>query len=376
MSLISVKQVLSKKDLKAFIRFGTRLYKNHPCFCPPLFIDEMNTFSKKNPALQVSEYCCFLAYKDGKICGRIAGIINQLANTAWNTKRCRFGWFDFIDDFDVSSALLDAVAQWGKSKGMDNLNGPVGFTDFDHQGLLLEGFDYNSPMASLYTYPYYIKHYEKYGFEKEADWIEYCIHPPKEAPERMADIAKLVQERYGLKIVKVHSGKELKKRFGYTPLDVIDVAYQQLYNFQPLTDAQKKYYFDMYFPLINFDFITLVTNKEDELIGVGIGMPSLSAALRKCQGKLFPFGWYYILKALKAKRMTDFDLLLIAVRPDYQNKGVNSLFFVDQIPYFINYGIERVETTAILETNLKNQANYRYFDKIQHKRRRAYVKAL
>lgn len=277
---------------------------------------------------------------------------------------------------EVSHALLDAVQEWGKQRGMTALNGPVGFTDLDHQGLLLEGYDYDSPMASLYNYPYYVKHFEAYGLVKEVDWIEYRIYPPKDVPERMARVGNIIKDKYKLKIAKVKSSKELMKRFGFTFFDVIDEAYQPLYNYQPLTPAQKKYYSKMYFPLLNYDFATLVTNENDELVGVGVGMPNISEALRKSKGKVFPFGWYHILKAMKSKRIKSFDLLLIAVRPDYQNKGVNSLFFIDQIPYFNKYGIESVETTAILEVNYKNQANFEYFDKIQHKRRRAYIKEI
>ena len=374
---ITIKEVKTKRDLRRFVQFGIDLYEGNNCYCPPIIFDEMNTFSPSgNPALDVCDFIVYMAYRNDKIVGRIVGIVNHRANEAWNVKKCRFGWFECIDDYEVFKALLDAVAEWGRSKGMACLNGPVGFTDFDHQGLLLEGFDYNAPMASLYTHPYYIAHYERYGLRKEADWIEYQLCPPKEAPERMRRVAKLVSERYGLHVVKVKSVRELKKRYGYSYFDVIDAAYQKLYNFQPLTDKQKQYYCKMYFPLLNFDFVTMVANDKDEIVAVGLGMPSLSDALRKCKGRLFPFGWYHLLKALKAKKMTDFDLLLIAVRPDYQDKGVNALLFDDMTPYFQKYGIERVETTAILETNAKSLANFIIFDHIQHKRRRAYIKAI
>ena len=374
---ITIKEVKTKRDLRRFVQFGIDLYEGNNCYCPPIIFDEMNTFSPSgNPALDVCDFIVYMAYRNDKIVGRIVGIVNHRANEAWNVKKCRFGWFECIDDYEVFKALLDAVAEWGRSKGMACLNGPVGFTDFDHQGLLLEGFDYNAPMASLYTHPYYIAHYERYGLRKEADWIEYQLCPPKEAPERMRRVAKLVSERYGLHVVKVKSVRELKKRYGYSYFDVIDAAYQKLYNFQPLTDKQKQYYCKMYFPLLNFDFVTMVANDKDEIVAVGLGMPSLSDALRKCKGRLFPFGWYHLLKALMAKKMTDFDLLLIAVRPDYQDKGVNALLFDDMTPYFQKYGIERVETTAILETNAKSLANFIIFDHIQHKRRRAYTKEL
>ena len=374
---IIIKEVTTRRELRRFVQFGIDLYEGNPYFCPPIILDELNAFNPKgNPALEVCEFVVYMAYRNNEIVGRIVGIINRRANEAWNVKKCRFGWFECIDDYDVFKALLDAVAEWGRSKGMELLNGPVGFTDFDHQGLLLEGFEYNSPMASLYTHPYYIAHYERYGLEKEADWIKFQVTPPTEAPERMRRVAKLVAERYGLHTVKVKNVREVKKRYGYTYFDVVDAAYQKLYNFQPLTDKQKRYYCNMFFPLLNFDFVTLVANDKDEIVAVGLGMPSLSEALRKCKGRLFPFGWYHLLKALKAKKMTDFDLLLIAVRPDYQDKGVNALLFDEMTPYFSKYGIQRVETSAILETNLKSYSNFTIFDHIQHKRRRAFVKKL
>ncbi len=375
--LITIKEVTTNCELRRFVQFGVDLYKDNDCYCPPIIFDEINTFKKGgNPALEVCDFVLYMAYRNGEIVGRIAGIVNHRANEAWKVKKCRFGWFDFIDDYEVFKSLLDAVAEWGRSKGMELLNGPVGFTDFDRQGLLIEGFDHSAPMASLYTHPYYVGHYERYGLQKEADWIEFQVFPPKEAPERMRRVAGYVAERYGLRTVKIKSVKELKKRFGYSYFDVVDEAYQKLYNYQPMTHKQKQYYCNMFFPLLNFDFITIVVNAKDEIVALGVGMPSLSEALRKCRGRLFPFGWYYLLKALKAKKMTDFDLLLIAVRPDYQDKGVNSLIVDEMTPYFSQYGIQRVETSAILETNLKSQNNFVIFDHIQHKRRRAFIKDL
>ena len=374
---IIIKEVTTKCELRKFVQFGIDLYKGNPYYCPPIFFDEINTFDhKKNPALEVCEFITYMAYRDGKIVGRIAGVINHRANEAWNVKKCRFGWFDFVDDYEVFKALLDAVAEWGRSKGMDELNGPVGFTDFDKEGLLIEGFDQNVTLANLYNHPYYIPHYERYGMLKEADWHELQIQSPREVPERVKRIAKLVGERFNLKIAKVHSVRELKKRFGYTYFDVFDEAYQKLYNFQPLTDRQKRYYSDMFFPLLNFDFVSIVVDKNDEIIGVGVGMPSISAALRKCGGKLFPFGWFHLLKALKAKKIPDFELLLIAVRPDYQDKGVNALIIDDMTPYFAQYEVMRVETNSILEDNYKSLSNFLMFPHIQHKKRRAFIKHL
>ena len=374
---VEIKQVTTLRELKKFVRFGNDFYKDCEYFCPQLIMDELNTFNAKvNPAHEVCEHVLYMAYRDSKIVGRIAGIINHAANARWNVKHVRFGWIDFIDDQEVSFALLDAVAAWGKSKGMEKINGPVGFTDFDHQGLLLEGYDHLAPMASLYNYPYYVRHLEAYGLVKEADWIEYQINPQTELPDRFMRMDQIVRERTKVRVDKVRSAKELVKKYGTQYIDVIDVAYQKLYNFQPLTDRQKKYYCDSYFPILNFDFVTVVVNEKDEVVAVGVGMPDISNALRKCKGSLFPFGWYHLLKALRAKQMEAFDLLLIAVRPDYQDKGLNAVIIADQHPYFVKYGIKRVETTSILETNTKNQTHWELFPHKIHKRRRAYLKEM
>ena len=375
---IEIREIHTKREMRKFITFANDLYADCPYYCPPLFFDEMNSFNKeKNPALEVCDFQLWMAYRDGKAVGRIAGIINHKANETWGYKHVRFGWFDFIDDLEVSKALLDTVAAWGKERGMDALNGPVGFTDFDHEGLLLEGYEYLAPMASLYNYPYYVKHMDAYGLTKEADWLEFQVYPPKDGcPERLERIAEIVKQRSHVRVDKVKNSRELVRKYGIEYMDVIDTAYQKLYNFQPMTDKQKQYYMKMYFPILNFDFVTVVVNEKDEIVGVGLGMPDISEALRKCGGRLFPFGWFRILKALKAKKMDAFNFLLIAVRPDYQDKGINALFFQDQIPYINQYGIKRLETTSILETNTKNQANFTQFDHKQHKRRRAYIKAL
>ena len=374
---IEIRKITTKRDLLRFIKFGNEFYKDCENFCPALILDELDTFNpKKNPAFDVCEHILYMAYQENKPVGRIAGIINHEANRKWGVKHVRFGWIDFIDDLEVSQSLLDAVAEWGKSKGMDKLNGPVGFTDFDHQGLLIEGYDHLAPMASLYNYPYYVRHMEAYGLTKDNDWIEMQIFPPKDLPERFGRMAKIVQERSRVRVDKVKNCKELTEKYGLSYMDVIDVAYQKLYNFQPLTDRQKQHYCELYFPLLNFDFVTVVVNEKDEVVGVGVGMPDISKALRKCNGKLFPFGWYHILKALKAKSYETFDFLLIAVRPDYQDRGLNAVIIADQHPYFVKYGIQHIETTAIMESNFKNLNHWEVFPHQYHKRRRAYIKPL
>ena len=372
---IEIREVKTKRDLRRFIEFANDLYRDCENYCPPLYLDEKAVFNRKeNPAYDVCESVEYLAYEDGRIVGRICGIVNHRANEHWKVKKVRFGWFDFVDDERVSKALLDAVVQWGKSKGMDKLNGPVGFTDLDHEGLLIEGFEYLAPMASLYNFPYYERHIENYGLTKENDWIEFQITPPAELPERIARAVKIAAERSHVRIDKVHNVKTLLKKYKYTFFDLIDECYSVLYNFSPLTQRQKEYYSNYYFSILNFDFVSIVVNAKDEIVGLGVSMPDISAAVRKTDGKLFPFGWYHLLKALKAKQYEAVDLLIIAVRPDYQGKGINSLILAEQYPYFIKYGVKRVETTSIMETNWKNQANWEMFPHKQHKRRRAYVK--
>lgn len=372
---VEIREIHTKRELEKFIQFANDLYADCPYYCPPLFFDEMNCFNvETNPALEVCDHTLWMAYRDSKPVGRIAGIINHKANEKWGFKHVRFGWFDFIDDFEVSHALLDTVVAWGKERGMNALNGPCGFTDFDHEGLLIEGYDYLAVMASLYNYPYYVKHVEKYGLVKEADWIEMQVFPPKTCPERIDRIANIVKERCHVHVEKVKNSRELVRRFGIKYMDVIDEAYQKLYNFQPMTKKQKDYYKEMYFPILNFDFVTLVVTDEGELIGVGLGMPDIAPALRKCGGKLLPFGWFHLLKALKAKQMESFSFLLIAVRPDYQNMGINALFLQDQIPIINRYGIRKLETTNMLEDNKKIIDFFSQFDHKIHKRHRAYIK--
>ena len=375
---VEIKKVETRRERRLFVQFANKLYAECLYYCPSLDFDELNTFdAKKNPALAFSDYCLFLAWKEGKVVGRVAALINYRANECWGYKNVRFGWIDFVDDMEVSKALLDAVAEWGRSKGMTAMNGPVGFTDFDKEGALVEGYDYLAPMASLYNFPYYIKHYEAYGLEKEVDWIEFLITPPAQVPERLVKMSKIVAERSNLHVVKVKNSRELMKRYPKMEyFDVLDAAYSKLYNYTPMTYEQKAYYSKFYFGLLNFEFVTLIENADNECVGVGLGMPDISDALRRCKGKLFPFGWYHILKALKAKQMKHFDLLLIGVRPDYQDRGVTALIFNEQLPYYVKYKIQEVETTSILETNHKNQANFALLEHIQHKRRRAYIKPL
>lgn len=374
---ITVKKVTTKKELKDFIRFNYELYKDNRYSVPDLYDDMLNTFSKKkNAAFEFCEADYFLAYKDGKLVGRIAGIINKRANETWGKKDVRFGWIDFIDDIEVSKILLETVEKWGRERGMTHIQGPLGFTDFDAEGMLVEGYDQLSTMATIYNYPYYPEHMEKLGYEKDADWVEYKIYIPDAIPEKHQRISDLIQRKYNLKIKKYTSSKAIAKEYGQAIFELMNEAYSPLYGFSPLSQGQIKQYIKMYLPIVDLRMLTLITDVNDALVGVGISMPSLSVALQKAKGRILPFGWYHLLKALFVKRAKVLDLLLVAIKPEYQNKGVNALLFSDLIPVYQKLGFKYAESNPELEMNGKVQAQWEYFDTELHKRRRAFVKAI
>jgi len=375
---ITIEKVSTKKQLKKFIRFNYELYKDNPYSVPDLYSDMLNTFSKKkNAAFEFCESEYFLSYKDGKIVGRIAGIINHRANQVWNKREVRFGWIDFIDDIEVSTALLDTVERWGKEKGMEAIQGPLGFTDFDAEGMLIEGFDQLSTMATTYNYPYYPVHMEKLGFEKDADWVEYKIYIPDAIPDKHRRVSEIIQKKYDLRIKKFTSAKKIATEYGQAIFELMNEAYMPLYGFSPLSQKQIEQYIKIYLPVIDLRMVTLITDKEDNLVGVGISMPSLSAALQKAKGKMMPFGWYHLGKALFMRNRSHIlDLLLVAVKPEYQNKGVNALLFSDLIPVYQRLGFTFAESNPELEMNGKVQAQWDYFKTELHKRRRAFTKQI
>ena len=375
---IEIRKVSSKKDLKKFIRFNYTLYKNNPYSVPDLYDDMLGTFDKKkNGAFAYCDADYFLAYKEDKIVGRVAALINYKANKIWNQQRVRFGWIDFIDDPEVSRLLLETVEKWGRAKGMTEIQGPLGFTDFDAEGMLIEGFDQLSTMATIYNYPYYPQHLEKLGYEKDVDWLEFKIFIPDDIPEKHRRISRIVQQKYGLEVKKYTSGKKLAQDYGQAIFELMNEAYQPLYGFAPLSQEQIDQYVKMYLPIVDLRMVTLITDKEGMLVGVGLSMPSLSEALQKAKGKLFPFGWYFLLKALFLNRRAEMlDLLLVAVKPEYQNKGVNALLFDDLIPIYKELGFHYAESNPELELNGKVQAQWDYFKTEQHKRRRAYIKTI
>ncbi|MCC8186586.1 MAG: N-acetyltransferase [Bacteroides sp.] len=375
---VSIQKVNTSAELKKFIRFNYKLYKNTPYSVPDLYDDMLATFNKKrNAAFEFCEADYFLAYRDGKLVGRVAAIINHKANEVWNKKEVRFGWIDFIDDREVSEALLRTVEEWGRSRGMDHIQGPLGFTDFDAEGMLVEGFDQLSTMATIYNYPYYPEHLEQLGYEKDADWVEFKIYIPDDIPEKHKRISQLVQKKYNLKIKKYSSAKKIAQDYGQAIFELMNETYKPLYGYSPLSQRQIDQYVKMYLPIVDLRMVTLITDQEDKLVGVGVSMPSLSVALQKAKGRLLPFGWFYLLKALFMKRRSQvLDLLLVAVKPEYQNKGVNALLFSDLIPIYKKLGFVYAESNPELEMNGKVQAQWEYFKTEQHKRRRAFVKKI
>lgn len=374
---VTIKKITAKSDLKKFIRFNYQLYKGNKYSVPDLYDDMLNTFNrKKNAAFEFCEAEYFLAYKEGKLVGRIAGIINHRANETWGKRDVRFGWIDFIDDPEVSAELLNTVADWGKSKGMDTIQGPLGFTDFDAEGMLMEGYDQLSTMATIYNYPYYPEHLEKLGYEKDADWVEFKIYIPDAIPEKHQRISDIIQKKYNLKIKKYTSSKKLAQEYGQAIFELMNEAYSPLYGFSSLSQGQIQQYIKMYLPIVDLRMLTLITDANDGLVGVGISMPSLSKALQKANGRLLPFGWYHLLKALFLKRPKVLDLLLVAIKPEYQNKGVNALLFSDLIPVYQKLGFEYAESNPELEMNGKVQAQWEYFRTELHKRRRAFMKKI
>ncbi|MBR5803591.1 MAG: N-acetyltransferase [Bacteroidaceae bacterium] len=377
--MIEIKKVTTKRELNAFIRFNYELYKDNPYSVPDLYDDMLGTFdAKQNPAFEFCESDYFLAYNEqGKIVGRVAAIINHRSNETWGTKNVRFGWIDFIDDEEVSHRLLDTVAAWGKERGMTEMQGPLGFTDMDAEGMLVEGFDQLGTMATIYNYPYYPRHIEAYGMEKDADWVEFKINIPDGIPDKMKRISDLISRKYGLHIKKLKNMKEIKEgNYGQKIFDLINDTYAPLYGFSRMTQQQIDQYVATYLPIIDLRMVTLVEDADNNLVAVGVSMPSMSKALQKAKGKMWPFGWWHLLKALKWGRPQTLDLLLVGVKPEYQSKGVNSLLFTDLIPMYQSMGFKDAESNPELESNNKVQAQWEYFDTTQHKRRRAYKKSI
>ena len=367
---ILIKTVTTRKELKTFVRFANKLYKGNRYYVPSMPFDDLNTLDKeKNGAFDFCEAEYYLAYKNGVLVGRVAAIVNHKANESGKVKQVRFGWFDFIDDMEVSAALLDAVIAFGRERGMTQIVGPLGFTDFDPEGMLVEGFDRLSTMALIYNHPYYPEHMKKLGYYKETGWLEYRITIPTEVPERHRRLAELVKERNNLTLRKLTRRQIRKENYGVKLFNLINDTYCKLYGYSLLSDRQIEQYVDLYLSLVDPRMLNFVEDENGDLIAAAITIPSLAEALQKCNGEIFPFGWWYLLKNMFIKKPDTLDLLLIGVRPDYQNKGVPTLVICDLIETFNRLGFRYAESNANLETNTSIQSLWGPFEKEQHKKR-------
>ena len=374
---ISVKKVSGSKEMRIFIDFANRLYGEHPCYVPNLLSDDAATLDpSKNHAFEFCEAEYFLAWKDGKVAGRVAAIINHRANEAWKVRQVRFGWIDFIEDINVLKALLHAVAGWGKERGMTDIAGPLGFTDFDPEGMLVEGFDRLGTMITIYNHEYYPRFLERLGFHKEVDWVEYLIRLPDSLPERYAKMGQLVLEKNNLRTRKLTMKDVHKEKYGQKMFRLINECYKDLYGYSLLSEKQMDQYVKQYLSFIDLRMVSFIEDADGELVACGVTLPSLSKALKKSRGRLFPFGWAHLLNALYLNRPDTLDLLLVAVKPEYRNKGLNSVMFCDLIPSLIKLGFRYAESNPELETNLKVQSLWTAFDHQIHKRRRVYAKSI
>lgn len=381
MTSITIKKVETKEDLKAFIEFHYDLYEGNEYDVPNLYSDEVNTLSKdKNAAFDFCVADYYLAIRDNKVVGRVAAIINNKANEKWDQKRVRFGWIDFIEDKEVLEALLKAVEDFGKAHGMNEIVGPLGFTDMDPEGMLTWGFDQLGTMPTIYNYDYYPRLLESLpGYEVDNRYVEYKLFVPDTVPEKYAKIAEMIQNRYNLRIKKLTKKDVFEGGYGKKIFELINSTYKDLYGFSELSEKQINQYINMYFPFADLSLITLVedASADNKLVGIGITLPSLSEALQKCKkGRLFPFGWFHLLRAIKFHKTKIVDLLLIGVLPEYRMKGVNALIFADLIPRYQAYGFEWGETQVEMETNANVQSQWETLNPVMHKRRNCYKKVL
>ena len=360
-----------------FVRLPRTIYAGNPCYVPDLGADIRDTFDpRKNAGLDFTDIQPFVAYDgEGRAVGRIAGIINRRANQKWGTRNVRFGFIEFTDDARVSAALLHAVEQWGRERGMTRIEGPMGIFDFDKEGMLVEDFDRMGSMVTIYNPPYYPRHLEALGYTKEVDWVQVSVEVPREVPAKYARVARLSGEMFGLHVRKLTT-REVKQGYGRKVFQLLNAAYAPLFGYTELSDRQIDDYLKRYIPLLDWQLLPVVENEQGELVGVAITMPSLSHALRKANGRLLPWGWLHLIRALKWKREGKAELFLIAVRPDYQGLGVNALFFVDLIPIYNRYGFTHAETGPQLEDNVKELSQWKPLNPTLGKRRRCYGKSL
>jgi len=371
---IEIKEVKTKKELKQFVEFPNKLYADNQYYVAPLTFDEINTLrADKNPAFEYNEACYWLAYKDNNIVGRIAGIINKSHNIKTGQLYARFGWVDFIDDLEVSKKLFDTYENWARQKGMTQTHGPLGFTDLDREGMLIEGFEEMGSMNTYYNYPYYQKHLETFGYGKAAEWIQFELDLPPEISDRIASFAEIIQKKYELRPLRAKKAKDLLP-YTHGVFDVIDEAYSELYGVVPLTPKQVDTYIDQYFGFIDPDFVVVILDKTDRVVAFAIAMPSLSKALRKANGRLFPFGFIHIYKALK--KNDTLDLYLIGSRKEYHSKGITAIIFNEMHNACLRRKVKKLVSLPQLENNHKVLSNWKYYNIHEHIRRRCFIKNL
>ena len=378
MSNISIKRVTNRKELEQFVQFYYDLYRGNDCAVPFLYSDEMDTLRKdKNPSFECCDAEYFMAFKDGKMVGRVAGIINHRANERWDRKQVRFGWFDFVDDTEVSEALLKAVEDWGRGQGMTEIAGPLGFIDTDREGMLVDGFDQLSTMYVNYNYPYYPKHMERLGgFEKDNDYVEMKVKVPEVVPEKFSKITEMVRKRYGLRVHKFSRRELIDEGYGRKVFDLLNATYKDLYGFSQLSNKQIDKLVNDYIKIADLNLVTAVFD-GDNMVGFGITFPSFSHAMQKTRdGRFLPFGWWHMLKILKWHRTNIVDLLLIGVLPEYRAKGANALIFDDLIRWFQRYNFEWAETGPQMETNEGVLSQWQYLESTIVRRHRCYRKTL
>ena len=374
---VTIKTVHSRADLRNFVKFPLHLYKDCPYYVPGLFMDEMGTLDpKKNPMGKYARWELFLAYKDGQIAGRVAAIINEIANRDWNHAEVRFGWIDFIDDKEVSRALIEAVAAFGKQHGMTTISGPLGFTDFDNEGCVVEGFDDISSYALRFNYPYYGEHFEALGFGKVNDWLEYRIFVPDKVPDKVSKASALLQERYNLHIRKITRKQIRSEKYGQKMFDLVNRTYCELFDFTVLPQEVMDHYIDSFLGLLDFKYVTLVEDAAGRMVALAVTMPSIARAVQKGRGYLFPFGWWHLVKSMYLRHEEALELLLIAVDPEYRNRGVHAILFNEIIPNLIEGGFKYGESNAEMETNSSIQNVWNLYEKEFKRRRRVFSKEI
>jgi hypothetical protein len=370
---VEIKRIESLKELKAFIRFPYSIYKGDPYWVPPLDIDDLTTLRKdKNPAFEYCEAEYWMAFKDGAAVGRIAGIINRRVIEKWGKKYARFGWIDFIEDFEVASALVKTVEQWAKAKDLEGICGPLGFTDLDREGMLIEGFDQLATYATNYSRPYYPQYLERLGYAKDIDWLEFRVKTPDAIPEKVLRVQELIAKRTGVRLYEWTNKKDLVAKYGHQLFELIDEAYSGLYGTCPLTEGQMNFYIKNYLGFVDPRCTKVIVDEKEKLIGFGISMPSLSRAAQKAGGKLLPFGWLHFLLALRHPEVI--DMYLIAIQSEYRERGVIAIIMNALNKSAIEAGVKYSETNLELEPNVKIHSLWKTYERTQHKRRRAFIK--